>query len=47
VGILGCEFGALSEFILREEFLLAPIHSPLSSRLISPSIGIRANYGSS
>jgi hypothetical protein len=25
---------------------LAPIHSPLSGRLIGPSIGIRANYGS-
>jgi hypothetical protein len=33
--------------LLIEEFLSAPIHSPLSGRLISPSIGIRAGYGSS
>jgi hypothetical protein len=33
--------------LLGEEFLSAPIHSPLSGRLIGPSIGIRAGYGSS
>jgi hypothetical protein len=46
VGILVCGFGAYAEFILREEFLSAPIHSPpLSGRLIGPSIGIRAGCG--
>jgi hypothetical protein len=30
-----------------EEFLSAPIHSPLSGHLIGPSIGIRAGYRSS
>jgi hypothetical protein len=33
--------------LLGEEFLSTPIHSPLSGRLIGPSIGIRAGYGSS
>jgi hypothetical protein len=47
VGILGSEFGAEAEFIIRKEFLSAPIHSPLSSRLIGPTIGIKAGYGSS
>jgi hypothetical protein len=28
VGILGCEFGAQAEFILRKDFFLAPIYSP-------------------
>jgi hypothetical protein len=47
VGILGSEFGAEAEFIIRKEFLSAPIHSPLSGRLIGPTIGIKAGYGSS
>jgi hypothetical protein len=33
--------------LLGEEFLSAPIHSPLSGRLIDPSISIRASYRSS
>jgi hypothetical protein len=31
--------------LLREEFLSAHIHSPLSGRLIGPSSGIRAGLG--
>jgi hypothetical protein len=32
--------------LLREEFLLAPIHSPHSGRQFGPSSGIRVSYGS-